>query len=532
MADGQGRKRKERTQAGMNRRGFLRVAGAAAGAAAGALPASRAMAAAAPAVIRPTPELVVAFSVDPGHLDPRVEAGVPGFSMMYPHMYETIVWRRKDITPDASLSLAERWEQLNPTTLRLRLRRGVKFHNGEEFEGEAVKLTNSLFTAPESKFPTKSSMMVTREVRVVDKYTVEYLTSAPSRPLLRILQFQTMMSPRALKDLGPKIATNPVGTGPYKFVEYVPGQHVLMELNPQYWGPKPKSTRLKIRFIPENGTRTAALESGEVMMVTNVPPDSIKRLQANPQLEMRTSVTNRIMFVTLRTDRAPFNDKRVRQAMNYAIDKEAITKGLLGGLAPIAQGPMPPAVFGAHTGLRAYPYDPGKAKQLLAAAGASGATFNLGVPNGRYLLDKQIGEAIAGYLTDAGLTVNFENPTWSSFVTEISKFDKAKYDGYLFGWGVVNGEPDILMREHFHSKFTRRNAYKHPDVDRLVDEAAESFDEAKVKAAYFKAQEIVWDECPWIFLHLQPDLNAVNKRLQGFEARPDEWLILTEAYLT
>jgi len=530
MASGQGRGKTGGTQAGLNRRGFLRGAGASAGAAAlGALPGAGT---AAPGVIKPTPELVVAFSVDPGHFDPRVEAGVPGFSMMYPHMYETIVWRRKDIAPDPSLSLAERWDQVNPTTLRLRLRRGVKFHNGEEFDGEAVKLTNALFTAPDSKFPVKSSMMVTREVRIVDKYTVEFLTSTPSRPLLRILQFQAMMSPRALKELGPRIATNPVGTGPYKFVEYLPGQHILMEANPQYWGPKPKSTRLKIRFIPENGTRMAALEAGEVQMVTNVPPDSIKRLQANPQLEMRTSVTNRIMFVTLRTDRAPWTDKRARQALNYAIDKDAITKGILGGLAPIAQAPLPPAVFGSHPGLKAYPYDPARAKQLLAEVGAAGATFHLGVPNGRYLLDKQIGEAIAGYLTSVGLKVELETPTWSSFVTEISKFDKAKYDGYFFGWGVVTGEPDMLMREHFHSKFTRRNAYRNPEVDRLVDEAAESFDEVKVKAAYFKSQEIVWEECPWIFLHLQPDLNAVNRRLQGFEARPDEWLILTGAYLT
>jgi ABC-type transport system substrate-binding protein len=517
-------------QTRFTRRRFLEAVGAATGAAAlGIWPGSSS--AGAPTVIKPTAELVVAFSVDPGHFDPRVEAGVPGFSMMYPHMYETIVWRRKDLALDPALSLAEQWEQVNPTTLRFKLRQGVNFHNGEEFTAEAVKLTAESFTAPESKFPVKSSMAVTREVKIVDKYTADYLTEVPSRPLLRILGLQAMMSPRAMKELGPKIATNPVGTGPYEFVEYVPGQHVLMEVNPHYWGPQPKSNRLKIRFIPENGTRLAALESGEVMMVTNVPPDSIKRLEGNPQLEMRTSVTNRIMFVTLRTDRPPWTDKRARQALNYAIDKEAITQGILGGLAPIAKAPLPPAVFGSHTGLQPYPYDPPRAKKLLAAAGASGATFNLGVPNGRYLLDRQIGEAIAGYLSEAGLKVNFDNPTWSSFVTEISKFDQAKYDGYFFGWGVVTGEPDMLMREHFHSKFTRRNAYKNPEVDRLVDEAAESFDEAKVQGAYFRAQEIVWDECPWIFLHLQPDLNAVNKRLRGFEARPDEWLILTEAHL-
>jgi peptide/nickel transport system substrate-binding protein len=526
----QGHATVEATRGRLSRRQFLSTVCTVAGAASvGLWPG--ASTGQAPTVIKATPTLVVAFSLDPGHLDPRAEAGVPGSSMMYPHMYETLVWRRKDTSPDPALGLAESWEYLTPTTLRFRLRQGVKFHNGDDCDAEAIKVSAASYAAPESRSSLKSSLAVVREVKVVDKYTVDYITAVPNRPLLRALSSQTTLSPRALQELGPKIATNPVGTGPYKFVEYVPGQHLLMEMNPNYWGPKPKSQRLKIRFLPENGTRVAALESDEVMMITNVPPDTIKRLQSNPQLEMRTAVTNRIMLVNLRTDRPPWHDKRARQALNYAIDKEAITEGILGGLAPIARAPLAPALLGSHMGLQPYPYDPEKAKKLLAAAGATGATFHLGVPYGRYLLDKQIGEAIAGYLSDIGLQVIFDNPVWSAFVTEIAKYDKAKYDGYFYGWGVTTGEPDTQMREHYHSKFSRRSAYKNPEVDRLVDEAAESFDEGQVKAAYFKAQEIVWDECPWIFLHMQPDLNAVNKRLQGFEARLDEWLILTEAAL-
>jgi peptide/nickel transport system substrate-binding protein len=234
-------------------------------------------------------------------------------------------------------------------------------------------LTNPLFSkADKVSEGLWRALAVVRDVQVVDKSTVDYITAVPNRPLLRALSSQTTLSPRALQELGPKIATNPVGTGPYKFIEYVPGQHLLMEVNPNYWGPKPKSQRLKIRFLPENGTRVAALESGEVMLITNVPPDTIKRLKSNPQLEMRTAVTNRIMLVNLRTDRPPWNDKRARQALNYAIDKEAITEGILGGLAPSARAPLAPALLGSHPGLQPYPYDPEKAKKLLAAAGAIG----------------------------------------------------------------------------------------------------------------------------------------------------------------
>jgi peptide/nickel transport system substrate-binding protein len=339
------------------------------------------------------------------------------------------------------------------------------------------------------------------------------------------------LSPRALRELGDRFATNPVGTGQMRFVEYRPGQHVLVEANPSYWGKKSSVSRMRIRFIPENGTRLAALEAGEVMMINNVPPDQVGTLRANPNLQVIAVPSNRVIFVGLRNDRKPFNDKRVRQAMNYAVDREAITKGIFSGMAPIARAPLPSGVFGFHPGLQPYPYDPERAKKLLAEAGATGATFNFGAPNGRYLMDKQVGEAIAGYLEAIGLKVVFENPSWSTFVSEITKFEKAKYDGYMFGWGIVTAEPDQLMGEHFYSVNARRTLYNNPEVDRLILDARENFDEARVRADYQKAQEILWSDCPWIWLYEQPDITAINKKLKGFVGRRDEYLMFWDAAL-
>jgi ABC-type transport system substrate-binding protein len=288
---------------------------------------------------------------------------------------------------------------------------------------------------------------------------------------------------------------------------------------------------MRIRFIPENGTRLAALEAGEVMMINNVPPDQVGALRGNPNLQVISVPSNRVIFVSLRTDRKPFNDKRVRQAMNYAIDREAITKGIFSGMAPVSRAPLPSGVFGFHTGLTPYPYDPERAKKLLAEAGATGATFNFGAPNGRYLMDKQVGEAIAGYLDAIGLKVAFENPSWSTFVSEITKFEKAKYDGYMFGWGIVTAEPDQLMGEHFYSVNARRTLYNNPEVDRLIVDARENFDDARVRADYQKAQEILWNECPWIWLYEQPDITAINKKLRGFAGRRDEYLMFWDASL-
>jgi peptide/nickel transport system substrate-binding protein len=477
---------------------------------------------------KPDAELIIAMSSDPGHLDPRVEAGTPGFALLS-HIHDAAVWRDERTNPIPWL--VTKWEQPAANVLRWHLRKGVKFHNGEDFTAEAIKVTYESNAAPNSKAPWRARIAIIKEYRIRDTYTIDLVTEKPNRPLLRNTTSCQVMSPRAMKELGEKIATNPVGTGAYKFVEYRPGQHLVMEANSGWWGPKPAIKRLRVRFIPENGTRMAALEAGEVMVVNNVPPDQISRLRANPNLRVIISPTNRVIFIALRTDRKPFNDKRVRQALNYAIDREALSKGIMGGLAPIAKAPLPESVFGAHPSLPPYQYDPERAKKLLVEAGAAGAPFSLGVPNGRYLLDKQVGEAIAGYLEAVGLQVKFENPLWSSFVNEVTKYERSKYDGFMFGWGVTTGEPDQLMGDHFHSTAVKRTLYANPEVDRLINEARENFDEARVRAAYLRAQEIVWDECPWIWLLEQPDINAVNKRLKWAAGRRDEYLLFHDATL-
>jgi peptide/nickel transport system substrate-binding protein len=473
-------------------------------------------------------ELVVAFSIDPGHMDPRVEAGVPGWSIFHT-IHDPFLWRDERINPVPWLVL--KWEQVNPTTMRWHLRKGVKFHNGEDFTAESVKVSFEHYSATTSRSPWRSQLNVVKQFRMPDPHTVELVTERPNRPLLRNATQAMALSPRAIRELGDRFPTSPVGTGQMRFVEYRPGQHVLMEANPAYWGKKSSFGRIRIRFIPENGTRLASLEAGEVMMINNVPPDQVATLRNNPSLQVINVPSNRVIFVSLRTDRKPFNDKRVRQAMNYAIDREAITKGIFGGMAPVARAPLPSGVFAFHTGLTPYPYDPARAKKLLAEAGASGATFNFGAPNGRYLMDKQVGEAIAGYLDAVGFKVVFENPSWSTFVSEITKFEKAKYDGYMFGWGIVTAEPDQLMGEHFYSVNARRTLYNNPEVDRLIVDARENFDEARVRSDYQKAQEILWDDCPWIWLYEQPDITAINKKLKGFAGRRDEYLMFWDASL-
>jgi peptide/nickel transport system substrate-binding protein len=474
----------------------------------------------------PPRELVVAISGDPGHLDPRVEAGGIGFST-FCHMFEHGVFRDKDCKPFPQL--AEKWTWVSPTVLRWNLRKGIKFHNGEEFTAEAVKLSIGEIIAPHSRYPFKDGLSAIKNFKIHDPYTIDMILEKPYVSLIGVLADGFIISPRALRELGNKFSTNPVGTGQMKFVEYRPGQHVVMEANQNYWGKKSNFSGLRMRFVPETGTRVAALEVGEVMMINNVPPDQLPRLRAHPNIDVLVYPSTRVMFSTIRCDRKPFDDKRVRQAMNYAVDKEAITKGLLSGMAPISRAPVSRMVPAHHPNLTQYNYDPERAKKLLAEAGATGATFNFASSNGRYLMDRQVGEAIAGYLSAVGLNVKFENPPWGNLVAEVTRFEKCRYDGYLFGYATFTNHPDFLMRDHFYSKSVKRTLYSNPEVDRLLEQGMQEFNEQKMMALYYRAEEIVWDEAPWIFLYEQPTINAKSKKLRWAAERLDEFFLFHDA---
>jgi peptide/nickel transport system substrate-binding protein len=273
-------------------------------------------------------DLNVALSIDPGSMDPRIVWNMPGMSLLgHIHDHLLFVDEKGTLIPQ----LATSWEWKTPTTLRFNLRKGVKFHNGEPFNAESVKYTLDSSMAPDSKSPHKSFLGSVESVQIVDQYTVDIKTKAPARPLLRNLTYSQMMAPKGTPALGKDIATKAIGTGPFKLVEYVPGQRVVMERFDEHWGPKAASRRLVFRIIPEDGTRLAALQAGEVAFVNNVPFDQIRRLDSDPSTKVLVDPGDRIVFLALRSDREPFSKREARLAMNHAIDREAIVKHILGG---------------------------------------------------------------------------------------------------------------------------------------------------------------------------------------------------------
>lgn len=507
--------KRTRQDSPLTRRQMLGLLGAATGAAAvGAPRLARAQ--------KSVDTLKVAISGDPGALHPWLTNGMPMFSTFWPTVYESILWH--DDKMNLIGGLAEKWE-VSGSDIKLHLKRGVTYHNGKPLEADSVKYAIEWNTAPDSKALWKSMMAAVKRMTIHDKHTITLHMEKPFRSVLMNLVTISLIEPGHAAAAGDRVGLLPVGTGPYRFVEYVPGSHMIVERHDGYYGPKPKIARLHFRWIAENGTRLAALESGEVHFMNNVPPDQIGRVEGNEKLKLLSTATARIIYMAMRTDRKPFEDKRVRQAINFAVDNEAIAKTILRGKAQAATTPIAPMILGGDAKLPAYNYDPAKARELLKAAGAEGATINMGSSNGRYIMDKQVAEAVQGYLQKVGLKVNLETPEWASYIGEVLKADKSKYDMHLLGWGVITMEPDYQCRDHYHSNHNKRwTAYTNKDLDKAMDEAVLIMDRAKAREAYHKIFATVWDEAPWLFLHYQPELIGVDRRVTGFAPLPDEWL--------
>ncbi len=478
-----------------------------------------------------TGELAIAVATDPITVDPRGAMNVISWSLAY-HIADPLVGKDKDlkIVP----LLAESWDRPDSLTWRFKLRRGVKFHNGEDVTAQAVKATIDVMIDPElakAKKVQVSSIVrgnfrTVERVEAPDPYTVVIKTKTPYRPMLLGLA-QLGIAPVSALEAGEAYVAHPVGAGPYKFVEYIPGSRLVLEANPTYWGTKPTFKRVTVRIIPENATRVAALQTGEVLAIYNVPPDAIERIRASKDLVVQDTLTTRYNYLYLQNDRPPFNDKRVRLAVNYALDKDQITRVIFKGLARPASAPMGPATAFFDKSLTPYPFDVTKAKGLLAEAGyPNGLKFVMGTPFGRFINDRQVAEATVGQLAKAGFTVDLRVEEWG---TSLANLMARKYDA-MFGAYGGSTDPDYMLSWLFTAK-TSVVGFNKPEVETLLAEGLQAPDDATARRIYERLQKIVWDDVPLGFLYFQPDIVAFNKRLKGFGPRVDEYVDVRGARL-
>ena len=424
-------------------------------------------------------------------------------------------------------------------TWTIKLKKGIIFHDGTPFTADAVKAIVDKTLGDEP--PTRSSFIGRSELesaQVLDDYTVEIKTKNPVGSFLCTLSGPAWFinSPAAYEKYGEEAGNHPVGTGPYRLVEWVKDEQVILERNPDYWGTtQPYYDRLIFKVVGEDSTRVALLEAGEVDAIAQVPPSEIPRLEQDPNIVMDVANLNRILYIAINCQLPYLDDVRVRQAMNYAVDKQAIVASIVGGLGEEAISPVPRLTWG-HAEVGRYSYDPAKAKQLLTEAGVPARLeVSIWVRQGRYFQGEEVAEAVANYLRDVGLKVTVDILEGGIFNESVRKpFGESEVVMYELGWVASNMDADLALTPLFHSSQwpptgANRGFYENPKVDELLDLARITVDLEERKALYEAVQRVIWDEAPWIFLHYMKLPNAHRKGITGLFMWPTERWDLLEA---
>ncbi|MDI6824333.1 MAG: glutathione ABC transporter substrate-binding protein [Bacillota bacterium] len=475
--------------------------------------------------------LVFGLGSEPARLDPQDATDNPSY-MATEHIYEKLVDfdEKMDIHP----KLAESWEVKDEgLTWVFHLKKGVKFHDGTPFDAQAVKANFDRVLNPDNKLARHGlyAPYVDR-VEAPDEFTVVFRLKQPFGALLAHLAHSAggIISPAALEKYGKDIARNPVGTGPFKFKEWAPGDHITLVRNEEYWGTKPKLDELVFRPIPEGASRVMALETGEVDVAYPVPATEVERLKGNPGLKVVVTPTLRVIYVGIKVTQKPFDNVKVRQALNYAVDKKAIVDTVLRGLAQVADSPLSPLTWG-YSPTYTYAYDPEKAKQLLQEAGVKpGTRVKLWTPEGRYLMDRQTAEVVQNNLQAVGLEVDFQKWEWAAYLDELDKKQESPYELFLLGWAPSTGDADWGLRPLLGTDMADNNAlYSNPGLDKMLADAAAESDRAKRKALYADIQKLIMDEAPWIFLHVMHQTVGIRQGVEGVFISPLEMIMFHAA---
>lgn len=433
-------------------------------------------------------------------------------------------------------------------TMTIRLRRGIRFTDGTPFDANAVKWNLDFFRDPANRISYIFLVSEVTSVDVIDTNTVRITSGRPFVPLLAHLthDFIGMHSPAAVQraggmrpPTGEPYGRTPVGTGPYTLKEWVRGDRLVLERNPNYWGPnKPMLDQIVWRVIPDDGARVLALESGQIHVAVRIPPRDTSRLTLNREVRIDRTSSLRTIYIAFNNQRRPFTDARVRQAFNYAVNKRAIVQTILGGAARVSDAPIAPGIVG-YSSVMSYPYDVNKAKQLLTEAGmGQGLSVTLHHPTGRYVQDAAVAAAVQAQLRDAGINARLVTMEWATYLQVTNRpVEQTDIEMFMLGWGVVTGDADYGLYSLFHSSQwapggSGRFFYKNAQVDGLLDQARAITDPARRSATYKQAMEVIMQDAPWLFLHSESQITAMRRNIQGLIVHPTERVLAYNVRVT
>lgn len=466
-----------------------------------------------------------AFNLDPGNYRNRETETI------LDNMYDGLFTHDQamKVIPD----LVEHAQQKDDRTYIFTLHKGVKFHSGGELTADDVVFTFERILTPNAiggtSSPRVSLLGPLKEVKALDRYTVEFILSKPWPILEAMLPFQQVVSKAYVQKVGDAaFATQEDGTGPFKLVEWRKGDSMVMEKFADYWKGAPKIDRVVYKVMPENASRVAALLAGDIQIAKDVPIDSLDQVNRSGVAKIMKVNGTRTFFISLNNKRPPFDNVLVRRAANYAINKQLIIDKVLKGTAVPLNGVLSPDAFGFDKHLPAYNFDLKKAKALLAQAGhPNGIDVTLETDGSQ----SEMAQILSSLLAKAGIRAKV---VIGELSTLKQKWASASNTGDMFltSWGNASLDPDDIIMPTIHTGGRGNSAnYSNPKVDQLLDAASVETHPEKRAALFVQAQELIHQDAPWVFLWLPQDIYGVSNKLAGFTPRPDSRMDLSRAYL-
>ena len=475
--------------------------------------------------------LVIGMEAEPPGLDPGQALGLHTLRVTH-QIFETLVTTPDDST-EVVPGLAESWTtSADGLAWTFKLRRGVRFHDGTPLDAAAVKFTFDRVIDPSHPHAKngKWSFVVgylssVKSVDAIDPLTVRLNLKYPTSSLLALLALPNcaIVSPTAFGKTHADFNARPVGSGRYRIETWERGSRLVLRRNDDYWGAKGRSQTLVYRAIPDATTRVTELLTGGVDLILPIAPDFIERLERNPQIVVHKKTGLTVWYIGFNVEKKPFTDKRVRQALNHAVNKEAIVRDILKGTGVPAVGPLLPGTWAAEPGVKKYPYDPATAKRLLAEAGyPNGFEVELWVPESGSGMQSPVEMAteIQSNLAAVGVKAPLKTFEWVSYLGKLRSDAPAMF---ALSWFLKSEDPDLSLYPLFFSKNTplpNRSNYANTDVDQLLVQARQLADRPKRAELYRRAQQIIVDDAPWVFVDHELQVVATRANVKGFKLHP------------
>ncbi len=473
--------------------------------------------------------LLVAQGADARTLDPHGSNDNIS-SRVIKQINETLVVQDENM--ELQPGLAESWEKIDDLTFEFKLKQGVKFHNGEELKANDVKFT--LLRALESPHVGHIVGAINKDgIEIVDDYTIRISTIEPFAPLLAHLAHtgSSILSERAVTEAGGDYGFNPVGTGPFKFKSWVSGDEITLTKFEEYHGEKAKVEKIKFKNIVEATNRRINLEIGEIDIAYDIFASDIKSVEENKELTLYRDANLSTSYIGFNVQNKPFDDVRVRQAINYAVDVDLIIEAAMEGVGQQSNGPLGPNVWASNQSLKPYGRNVEKAKKLLADAGYAGG-FKTSIWTNDNKTRMDIAEIVQSQLKAVNIDVEIKVVEWGQYLDGTGN---GEHDMFILGWSTVIADPDYGLYALFHSSqfgdAGNRTFYGNGKVDELLNKGRVETDSEIRKAYYLEAQKIIRDDAPWIFLNIGEDLTGTRSKVKGFNQHPTGHHQLSGVYL-